>query len=148
MLASPPFYLYYWSGDAAPDVIPAVVLVQAPANNAVVSGTVSIQIIAVDDRGVVSVQPRVNGTPYGNPLTTQPYIVTWDTRFYGNGPHVISATAADLGGNIGSATPIRVTVANPQGRKDVEQPIRAVRGKAGDPRLPDFPPGQNRRDFT
>src|SRR5262249_9697363 len=41
-----------------------------------------------------------------------PYLINWDSTTVANGPHTLGAHARDAAGNVGTATPVTVTVAN------------------------------------
>lgn len=91
-----------------------------PVDGATVSGTVSLEASATDDRGTVRVEFRVDG----HLLDTRyapPYTVSWNSRqgYSGgmptgvsNGPHVLSATGYDLGGNASPTSTVNVIVDN------------------------------------
>ncbi|MGZ3837979.1 MAG: Ig-like domain-containing protein [Flavisolibacter sp.] len=80
------------------DVTPPTVSITSPANGAVVSGSVTIQVSASDNVGVSSVSLTVDGYPLGT-LTAAPYAFAWTAD--GNS-HTITATAVDAAGNTAS----------------------------------------------
>ena len=92
--------------------------ITAPSALANVSGTTSVDVAADDNRGVTFVDVAVDGVGIGAD-TTAPYQVPWDTRSALNGAHTLTATAHDAAGNIGTSSPIDVTVTNVV---DVEAP--------------------------
>ena len=94
------------------DVTAPTVSVTAPANNATVSGTVTLTATATDNVGVVGVKFRVNGTDVGSEDTTSPYSVAWNTTSLANGTYTITAVARDAAGNTTTSATITVTVAN------------------------------------
>ncbi|WP_375764765.1 Ig-like domain-containing protein [Archangium gephyra] len=100
-------------------VAPNVALL-TPMDGATVSGKVPLEASATDDRGTVRVEFHVDGrlieTRYA-----PPYTVSWSSRVVGansgptgvsNGPHVLSATAYDLGGNASPPSTVNVIVDN------------------------------------
>jgi hypothetical protein len=89
--------------------VPPAVTLMAPADNAMVTGSVELSAIVDDDAPLARVQFLVDGLPVGPPLTEPPYSITWDTtRVSTTQPHLISARASDLLGR--SATSASVTV--------------------------------------
>ncbi|HZH18496.1 MAG TPA: Ig-like domain-containing protein [Archangium sp.] len=101
-------------------VAPQVAFIR-PGDGATVSGTISLEASANDDRGTARVEFRVDGnligTRYGSP-----YTVSWNSRQQyspggsssgvGNGAHVLSATAYDPGGNASPPSTVNVLVDN------------------------------------
>lgn len=101
---------------AQADTTPPTVSVTAPANGATVSGAaVTLSATASDNVGVTSVQFLLDGNPLGAPVTTAPYMMTWDTTAATNGSHTLGAQARDAAGNVGTASTISVTVSNAAG---------------------------------
>lgn len=86
--------------------------VTSPANNAVISGTVSILATASDNVGVTKVEFYVSGVLV-NTETTAPYSYNWDTTSYANGSYTIRAKSYDANGNVGLSENVAVTVNNP-----------------------------------
>ncbi len=94
------------------DTTPPTVSITSPANDASVSGTVTLTAVAADNVGVTGVRFRVNGADVGSEDTTSPYSVSWDTTGVANGTYTITAIARDAAGNSTTAAPITVTVNN------------------------------------
>ena len=95
-----------------PDTIPPTVSMTAPANNATVSGSVTVSANASDNVGVVGVQFLLGGAPLGAEDTTAPYSITWNSTSVANGgPYLLSARARDAT-NQTTATAVSVTVNN------------------------------------
>ena len=94
------------------DVIAPAVALTSPAEGAVVSGTVTLQASATDDRGVARVDFYV-GTRLLASDTTAPYEAAWSTESDHNGALELSAKAYDTAGNGASSAPVHVTVATP-----------------------------------
>ena len=95
------------------DTTPPTVSLTNPTANETVSGTIPVAANASDNVAVASVQFLLDGQPLGNPVTSPPYAVTWDTTTATNGSHTLSAKATDTSGNVGTATNVQVTVQNP-----------------------------------
>ena len=68
---------------------------------------------ASDNVAVASAQFLLDGQPLGNPVTSPPYAVNWNTTAATNGSHTLSARATDTSGNVGTAANVQVTVQNP-----------------------------------
>jgi hypothetical protein len=83
----------------------------APANGAIVNGTVNITATASDNVGVIGVQFQVNGANHGTEDASNPYSRSWNTGAVPNGLHYLTAVARDAAGNT-AATTITVTVFN------------------------------------
>jgi hypothetical protein len=94
-----------------PDTTPPVVSIIAPAANAAVANTITIVADANDNRGVVSVQFKVDGSNLGSADATCPFSTPWVSSSVSDGPHTLSAVAKDAANNTATAT-ITVTVAN------------------------------------
>ena len=95
-----------------PDTTPPAVSITAPANNATVSGTITIAGTASDNVGVVGVQFVINGTNFSSEDTVSPYSKTWNTTVYANGTYSLTAIARDAAGYVTTSVPITVTVSN------------------------------------
>ncbi len=95
-----------------PDGVPPTVSMTAPANNATVSGNVTVSANAADNVGVVGVQFLLGGAPLGTEDTTAPYSITWNSTSVANGgPYLLSARARDTI-NQTTSTAVSVTVNN------------------------------------
>lgn len=99
------------SNTAADQTAPTV-SVTAPAQNATVSGTVTLSATANDNVGVASVQFTVDGANVGSADTTAPYSYAWPTSGSNNGTHMIRAVARDAAGNVATSSAVTVTVSN------------------------------------
>src|SRR5207249_2133385 len=97
------------------DTTPPTVTITAPANNATVSGTVTVSASAGDNVGVVGVQFKLDGANLGNEDTTAPYNMSWNTTTIPNGSHTLTAVARDAAGNKRTSSTITLTVSNGTG---------------------------------
>jgi hypothetical protein len=88
----------------AVDTLAPSVSVTTPADGATVFGSVPIGATASDDVGVSGVTFQIDGVGQGVTQTNPPFVLEWDSTAVSNGPHTITALAADAAGNIGSAT--------------------------------------------
>ena len=84
----------------------------APAPGTIVSGNVAVSANASDNVGVAGVQFLLDGAPLGAEDTTAPYSMTWNTASAPNGQHTLQARARDAAGNLGTSSPVTVTVSN------------------------------------
>lgn len=85
------------------DTTPPNVSITSPANGATVSGTILIQAVATDNVGVVGVRFLADAVYLGED-TTSPYGASLDTTCFPNCSLLITATARDAAGNVGSDT--------------------------------------------
>ncbi len=92
--------------------LPTVTLT-SPANNATVTGTITVRASASDNRGVAGVQFKLDGVNLGAEDTTSAYTRSWNTTGTPNGTHVLTATARDTSGNLTTTSSTTVTVSNP-----------------------------------
>jgi len=93
------------------DTAAPVVSVTAPADQATVTGAITVSATASDNVGVVGVQFQLDGTTLGAERATPPYTFTWDSSSTSNAAHTLSAVARDAAGNRTTAT-VNVTVSN------------------------------------
>lgn len=102
--------------------------VTQPTGTSYVCCSVKLVARALDNFGVVGVQFNVDGSPVGPEITQDPYTTVWDTTGVPAGQHVITATARDGAGNLGTSPGVIVNL----GGMDVQ----AVNGP-GTPRKAD-----------
>lgn len=95
------------------DITAPVVSLTEPAAEATVSGTIPVSATATDNIEVSSVQFKVDGNNIGNPDTSAPYSINWDTTSISNGPHTLNAQASDSSTNTSTSSPVNITVDNP-----------------------------------
>ena len=91
---------------------PPTASLTAPAPGTTVSGNVAVSANASDNVGVAGVQFLLDGAPLGAEDTTAPYSMTWNTASAPNGQHTLQARARDAAGNLGTSSPVTVTVSN------------------------------------
>src|SRR5579872_5996582 len=94
------------------DTTPPTVSIAAPTSGSNVSGTVSVSANASDNVAVASVQFQIDGTNFGNAISTAPYQISWDTTKISNGSHTLTAIAKDTSNNSTTSAPISVNVTN------------------------------------
>ena len=99
-------------GGSSSDSTPPAITISSPANNAQLSGIVTVTADANDNVGVTGVQFLVDGVNTGVQDTAAPYGLSWDTRTVTNGGHTLTARAFDAAGNSTLSSPIAVNVAN------------------------------------
>lgn len=92
---------------------PPTVSLTAPANQATVSGAVTLSASASDNLGVSGVQFNLDGLTLGAEDTSSPYAVIWDASGFADGPHILSATARDTGDHLTTSSSVTVNVVNP-----------------------------------
>jgi len=91
------------------DILPTVTFT-GPANGSTVSGTVTIQVTASDDKGINKVEIYVDNVLKAT-LTGFPYTYQWDTTTVSDGTHILRAIAYDTSGQTADDQ-ISVTVQN------------------------------------
>jgi Concanavalin A-like lectin/glucanases superfamily/Bacterial Ig domain len=99
-------------GISQSDSTPPAVSITAPADNATLSGTVSIAADATDNIGVVGVSFYANGVLIDAEDLTVPYAVSWITPPSPNGAYVLTAVARDLSGNQTTSAARNVSLQN------------------------------------
>jgi hypothetical protein len=99
------------SNSAPSDTTAPTVALTAPANNATVSGNVSLSATASDNVGVTSVAFRVDTATLAT-LTSPPWTTTWNSTTAANGSHSLTAVARDAAGNGTTSAAVIVSVNN------------------------------------
>ena len=97
------------------ETLPPTVSLSAPANNAAVSGTVSVTASATDNVGVTKVEFYVNGVLQITDTGT-PYLYSWNTSLLAAGSYTLMAKAYDAAGNVGQSTGAAEHLRRPRGR--------------------------------
>jgi mannan endo-1,4-beta-mannosidase len=88
------------------------VSVNAPANNATISGVRTVTANASDKQAIKSVQFKLDGNNLGSADTTAPYSISWDTKTVSNGKHTITAVATNTSNLSTTSTSVSVNVSN------------------------------------
>ncbi|SEL29649.1 Ig-like domain (group 3) [Stigmatella aurantiaca] len=91
------------------DLLLPTTSILSPASGAAVSGTVTIEAAASDDRGIDRVEFFIGGVLKGT-ATTAPYTHAWDTSKSSVGTVNLMTKAWDVGGNFKTSTSIPVKV--------------------------------------
>jgi uncharacterized membrane protein len=107
---------YTWYDDVVvtsgpPDTTPPTTSITSPANNATVSGTITVTASASDNVGVVKVEFYIDSV-LKSTVTTSPYNFSWNTTTVANGSHTIFSKAYDAANNVGTSATVTVTVSN------------------------------------
>ena len=107
---------YTWYDDVVvtsgpPDTTPPTTSITSPANNATVSGTITVTASASDNVGVVKVEFYIDSV-LKSTVTTSPYTFSWNTTTVANGTHTIFSKAYDAANNVGTSATVTVTVSN------------------------------------
>ncbi|WP_091756959.1 Ig-like domain-containing protein [Pedococcus cremeus] len=95
----------------APDTTVPTASITSPADNATVSGQLTVDVSASDDVGISKVELYVDGT-LTSTRTASPYTFTVDTTRLTNAAHQLTAKAYDAAGNVGTSAAVSVTVLN------------------------------------
>ena len=93
------------------DITPPTTQITTPANNATVSGTVTVTATASDNIGIASLKIFIDNAQVASG-TSSPLNYSWDTTALSNGPHTIFSVATDAAGNTGNSAVVTVTVNN------------------------------------
>lgn len=93
------------------DTVAPTVAIASPSAGSTLSQTATVQISASDNVGVTKVEYYLNGILQGT-ATASPYSFTWNTLTAVNGSYTLTAKAYDAAGNVGSSTPVTVSVFN------------------------------------
>jgi len=85
--------------------------VTAPANNATVSGIVSVAASASDAVGVTKVEFYVNGILQATD-TVAPYVYSWNTSVLASGTYTLMTKAYNAAGNVSQSSNVMVSTVN------------------------------------
>lgn len=91
---------------------PPTVQITDPASNSTVSAVITIAATAAAQVGIPTVQFYLDNSPLGAPITTPPFMTTWNTEASTAGVHVVTALAVDQDGLSNNSAPVSVTVDN------------------------------------
>ncbi len=94
-----------------PDLEPPYVALVRPASWSVVTETVRVEAIALDNRGVRDVAFFLDGDTIAL-LSAEPWVHYWNSRTVANGYHTMHASATDSAGNLSYSTVITVDIRN------------------------------------
>ena len=95
-----------------PVTIPQVAVI-SPAQNANVTGTVTVSASASDDSGIAKVEFYLNGILQST-VSAAPFSYEWSASDLPNGSYSIAAKAYDETGSVGQSAAVTVTVKNPE----------------------------------
>ncbi len=93
------------------DFSPPRTALTAPASGSLLSGHVSLEASASDDRQLSGVSFYVDGELLGTD-TTAPFALSWDTESVPNGGHTLHTVASDAAGNRTTSASITVETSN------------------------------------
>ena len=91
------------------DAFPTITLT-SPADGTSVTGTVTIQVTASDDKGIQAVEFEVDSVQIAD-VTTSPYSTSWDSTSVYNGSHTILARVVDTATQTAESS-VTINVAN------------------------------------
>ncbi len=91
---------------------PPVVTLTSPDPGTVLSAVSALGATVAATSPVAYVQFYLDGLPIGARLTAPPYLLYWDSRTTSNGPHVLTASATDSFGLVGTSPPLSIAVDN------------------------------------
>ncbi|MBJ6749840.1 Ig-like domain-containing protein [Geomonas anaerohicana] len=119
------------------EMVPPVVGIISPAPNVTVTGSVAVNVSAVDNVGVTNAELYVNGKLLagGN---SAPYVFNWPTASLAPGQYTLTAKAYDAAGNVGTAEQVvfvsgdaaapTVTITAPSSNKQVSGIVTVTAG--------------------
>jgi hypothetical protein len=109
-----------------------VVTVTKPAAGATVSGTITLTATATDDKGVVGVQFKRNGSDLGREDRSAPYSIQWNTKGVADGSSTITAVARDASGHATTSAGVTIVVSNnAPSNTDTTSPSVSISAPAG-----------------
>jgi hypothetical protein len=120
---------------SAADVAKPTVSITSPADNAQVTGTVTIGATAADDVGVVRLVLAIDGQPVLNQANGGPLSFSWNTVGLADAMHTIAVTAYDAAWNTTTRTisvrvrdvlPPTVAITSPAANADVTGTIQVT----------------------
>lgn len=94
------------------DSTPPTVRITVPSPGARISGSITLEAEASDDRGIAGVQFLLDNAPIGSESCCVSVDIRVDSTKIPNGRHTISAIARDAAGNTTTAQSVEVLVAN------------------------------------
>lgn len=90
-------------GGRFPDIVPPQVSFNSPSDGATLSGTVRIDVNAVDNQAIDRVTVKVDDNIQLGSRFGAPYVFYWNTATWKRGIHTITAEATDFGRNKSTA---------------------------------------------
>jgi hypothetical protein len=84
----------------------------SPANGSILSATVTLYATVASSQPITNVTFYVDSVAVGAPITTPPYMTSWNTVTVPDGQHVVTVSATDSLGNVGNSVPVTITVDN------------------------------------
>ena len=100
-------------GAPPTDTTPPTISVIYPIENDTLSGTEQFRVSASDNVGVTEVQYKINGAPFGDPVTT-PFRISIDTTGFTDDDYYVSAIAKDAAGNETESDVVNFSIDNSQ----------------------------------
>jgi hypothetical protein len=92
------------------DLVAPTTSITSPTAGSTVSGTVTLQATAADDRGTIARVEFYVGTTYVGMDTTAPYTFAWNTANFATGTQGLRSRAVDAAGNNAFSATVSVTV--------------------------------------
>ncbi|MBL8030209.1 MAG: DUF2341 domain-containing protein [Candidatus Doudnabacteria bacterium] len=99
-------------GYSSMDSTPPLVSVAAPSSTVVLNGTSTLSATVSDNVGVAGVMFKIDGLSVGDEIGNFPYSISFDTKKFVNGSHIVVAVARDTAGNTSSSLPISFNINN------------------------------------
>ena len=115
---------------AAVDSEAPTVSLTAPTRNELVTGVKTFAADAKDNVGVAKVEFYVGGASPVCTDTTAPFTCDWPSTTHANGDVVVTAKAYDAADNKTVSAPVTITVGNPVGSTDTEDPVVSLTAPA------------------
>ena len=94
------------------DNIKPAVSITAPSEGSTVSGIITFSANSADNSGIAGVQFYIGGQRAGEEDVFAPYSISWNTADRPNGTYPLSAQSRDRADNLGTSTPISITIQN------------------------------------
>jgi len=85
---------------------------ESPGNGSILSATVTLDATVASSQPIASVSFLVDLAQVGAPVTSSPYMISWDTTTVPDGQHKITVSATDTLGNTGTSIPVTLSVDN------------------------------------
>ncbi len=117
---------------AAPafDSTPPSVAITAPTGGTTVYGSVTVNVTASDNVGVMRIDLKAKGVVVGSD-SVAPYSFVWNSASVANGSATLTAVAYDAAGNATTSAPVAVTVSNTTNTSSAAAPTVGISSPAG-----------------